>query len=209
MSAPATRRIPIFPLPGAILYPRLLLPLHIFEPRYRAMVRDALAGERLIGMIQPRDAEPVPSLYAIGCVGRIAEAEALDDGRFNIVLEGVDRFRLVEELATTTPYRQVVAALDPFGEDPDEALAAVVRADFEREAQRFAQARGILVNWAEVAGMDDESLVNAAAQIAPFDAASKQALLQAPTLADRTELMVQLMRFYSQQGEDGTGGRLQ
>lgn len=199
-SAPAA--IPIFPLAGAVLFPRLLLPLHIFEPRYRQMVRDALAGDKRIGMIQPRDDGPVPALFEIGCIGELAEVETLSDGRFNIVLAGVSRFRIRRELDVSTPYRQVEAEFDPFGDDPNEALPAVVRADFEREAQRFAKARGIMVDWEQVSEMDDESLVNAAAQIAPFDAPSRQALLEAPTLAERTELMVQLMRFYAQQGED-------
>lgn len=199
-STPAV--IPIFPLAGAVLFPRLLLPLHIFEPRYRQMVRDALAGDKRIGMIQPRDDGPVPALFEIGCIGELAEVETLGDGRFNIVLAGVSRFRIRRELDVSTPYRQVEAEYDPFGDDPNEALPAVVRADFEREAQRFAKARGIMVDWEQVSEMDDESLVNAAAQIAPFDAPSRQALLEAPTLAERTELMVQLMRFYAQQGED-------
>ncbi len=202
MTAPAPQRFPIFPLAGAILFPRMLLPLHIFEPRYRQMVADALAGDRRIAMIQPRGEGPVPPLYEIGCIGHLAEVEPLENGCFNILLEGVARFRLRAELPVTTPYRQVEGDLDPFGTEEIEALPAVVRADFEREAQRFAKARGILVNWEDVAAMDDESLINAAAQIAPFDVPSRQALLEAPTLANRTELMVQLMHFYARQGED-------
>lgn len=207
-AAPTT--IPVFPLAGAILLPRLLLPLHIFEPRYRAMVRDALEGDRRIGMIQPRDETPVPALYDIGCIGRIVEAEPLEDGRYNIVLEGEARFRMLREHDAMTPYRQLEVEIDPF-DDPaeEEALAAVVRADFEREAQRFAKARHILVDWAAVSEMDDETLVNAAVQIGPFDTASKQALLEARSLAERTELMVQLMRFLAQQGEGGADARLQ
>ncbi len=202
MSPPDPVRLPIFPLSGAILFPRLLLPLHIFEPRYRALVATALAGDRRIGMIQPRGDGLVPPLYDIGCIGRIAEHEVLENGCYNIVLEGEARFRCVAEGETTTPYRQVEAEIDPFGDDPDESLAAVVRADFEREAQRFAKARGILIDWKAVSGMDDATLVNAGAQIAPFDAASKQALLEARTLAERTELMVQLMRFHALHPEE-------
>ena len=108
MASPKTR-ITIFPLTGAILYPGLHLPLHIFEPRYRAMISDALARDRRIGMIQPqREFEGAP-LFQVGCLGRIGEVEALDDGRFNIVLEGESRFRLLRELDVTTPFRQVEA----------------------------------------------------------------------------------------------------
>ena len=99
MSAPAVQRISLFPLAGALLFPRAYLPLHIFEPRYRAMVKDALARDRRIGMVQPRGGGgPKPALFEVGCLGRIADVEALDDGRFNLVLEGLTRFRIVREL---------------------------------------------------------------------------------------------------------------
>ena len=98
--------IPVFPLAGALLFPRAQLPLHIFEPRYRAMVRDALAGDRLIGMVQPRDQNDPPALFETGCLGRIESVEELEDGRFNIVLEGLTRFRIARELETDTPYRR-------------------------------------------------------------------------------------------------------
>src|SRR5688572_7202661 len=104
-------RLSVFPLAGALLFPRMHLPLHIFEPRYRAMVSDALARDRRIGMIQPRDDGQLPTLYDIGCVGRIAEVEALEDGRFDIVLEGLTRFTILRELDVTTPFRQVEAEL--------------------------------------------------------------------------------------------------
>ena len=104
-------RVSIFPLPGAILFPGLQLPLHIFEPRYRALVKDALARDRRIGMIQPQRAEEGAPLYRIGCLGKIGEVEALDDGRFNLLLEGEARFRLVRELDAATPFRQIEAEL--------------------------------------------------------------------------------------------------
>ena len=101
--------MPIFPLAGALLFPRGQLPLHIFEPRYRAMIRDALASDRLIAMIQPKDGEEPPTLFEIGCIGRIGACDELDDGRFNIVLEGLSRFRIAREAEVETPYRQVDA----------------------------------------------------------------------------------------------------
>ena len=190
-------RLSIFPLPGALLFPGLHLPLHIFEPRYRAMVTDAMARDRRIAMIQPRPEGPDrqhPALFDVGCVGRIAEVEALDDGRFNLVLEGLSLFRVLRELDVTTPFRQVEAELVPA--PADETLALAVRASLELESRRFAEGQGYAVDWDAVARLDDTSLVNGIAQIAPFDVAAKQALLEAGGIAERAELLVQLMRFF-------------
>jgi Lon protease-like protein len=199
-------RLSVFPLGGALLFPRMHLPLHIFEPRYRAMVSDALARDRRIGMIQPRGPGEPPPLFGMGCVGRIAEVEALDDGRFDIVLEGLNRFTVLRELDVTTPFRQVEAALEEAGEP--ETLAMAERASLEMESRRFAEGLGYAVDWEAVSRLDDESLVNGIAQIAPFDVASKQALLEAASLADRAALIVQLMQFYGLHDGD-EGGTLQ
>ena len=187
-------RISIFPLTGVILLPGLHLPLHIFEPRYRSMITDSLARDRRIGMIQPQRAEEGAPLYAVGCLGKIDEVEALEDGRFNVVLVGEARFRVVRELDVTTPFRQIEGEL--IEERCEEALAAIERASFEREARRFAEAQGYRVDWESVARLDDVSLINGVSQIAPFDPASKQALLEADSISERCELMVQLMQFY-------------
>ena len=194
-------RLSVFPLAGALLFPRMHLPLHIFEPRYRAMVSDALARDRRIGMIQPRGGGDKPPLFAMGCVGRIAEVEALEDGRFDIVLEGLTRFTLLRELDVSTPFRQVEAELEKVGEG--ETLALAERASLEIEARRFADVLGYAVDWEAVTRLDDESLVNGIAQIAPFDTASKQALLEADSLGERAELAVQLMQFFGRHGEEG------
>ena len=188
-------RIPIFPLPGAILFPGLQLPLHIFEPRYRDLVGSALAKDRLIGMIQPQQSKDGAPLYDIGCLGRIGDVEALEDGRYNIVLDGETRFRLVRELDVRTSFRQIEAEIIDDAED--EVLSSVERAGFEFEARRFADMQGYSVDWDSVERLDDETLINGVAVIAPFDAASKQALLEAPNLAQRCELMIQLMQFFA------------
>lgn len=193
-------RISIFPLTGVILLPGLQLPLHIFEPRYRSMITDSLARDRRIGMIQPQRAEEGAPLYAIGCLGKIDEVEALEDGRFNVVLVGEARFRMVRELDVTTPFRQIEGEL--IEERCEEALAAIERASFEREARRFAEAQGYRVDWESVARLDDVSLINGVSQIAPFDPASKQALLEADSISERCELMVQLMQFYGHSDGD-------
>ena len=203
-----TTRLSVFPLPGALLFPGLHLPLHIFEPRYRAMVSDAMARDRRIAMVQPRPDSPdrpesrhTPALFAVGCVGRMAEVEALDDGRFNLVLEGLSLFRIVRELEVTTPFRQVEAVLMP--SPADETLALAARSSLELESRRFAEAQGYAVDWDAVGRLDDTSLVNGIAQIAPFDVAATQALLEAPDIATRADLIVQLMQFFGRHdGED-------
>ena len=187
-------RIPIFPLAGALLFPRAHLPLHIFEPRYREMVRDALAGERLIGMVQPRDQKDPPALFEVGGLGRIIAADELEDGRMNIALEGIGRFRIAREVRVTTPYRQVDADCDEPGDDGSE-LGIAHRAELEQEARRYADALGYAVDWEAVTRLDDEMLVNGIAQIAPLDVGSKQALLEAPGIAARCDLLVQFMQF--------------
>jgi Lon protease-like protein len=193
-------RLSIFPLGGAILFPGLQLPLHIFEPRYRALVGSALAKDRKIAMIQPQTAREGAPLFDIGCVGRIGEVEALDDGRYNIVLEGEARFRLLRELDVSTPFRQIEGELIA---DPDiEALSAVERASFEHEARAFADRQGYSVDWDAVGQLDDLALINGVSQIAPFDAAAKQALLEAPDLGTRCELLVQLMQFFGRSDPD-------
>ncbi len=194
-------RLSIFPLPGAVLFPGLQLPLHIFEPRYRALIGDALVRDRRIGMIQPQESREGAPLYSVGCVGKIEQIEAMEDGRYNLILTGETRFRLIEERDVDTAFRQVEA--EAIADDGDEVLASVERAGFEREARRFADAQGYSVDWDNVERLDDQSLINGVAQIAPFDPASKQALLEAPDLAARCELLIQLMYFYGRtDGED-------
>jgi Lon protease-like protein len=191
----ALLRVPVFPLAGALLFPRSQLPLHIFEPRYRAMARDAMAGDRLIAMVQPKDHMEPPGLFEIGCLGRIGTCEELDDGRFNLVLDGLSRFRIAREAEVDTLYRQIDADRSGFVEDEDAILGLAQRAEVEREARRYADALGYMVEWEQVSRLDDEMLVNGIAQIAPLDVGSKQALLEASDLADRADLLVQFMQF--------------
>ena len=191
-----TVRVPIFPLAGAILFPRSQLPLHIFEPRYREMVRDASDGPGRIAMVQPVQPEAdTPALYQVGCVGEIVSIEELDDGRFNIVLLGSNRFRLLRELETDAAYRCAEVDVEAFDDREPDALSSTHRAEVEREAQRLGDALGLAVDWAGVSRLDDEMLVNAIAQVAPFDIGAKQALLEEPTLDSRADLLVQLMQF--------------
>ena len=196
-------RLSIFPLPGAILFPGLALPLHIFEPRYRALTSDALARDRRIAMIQPQRGGEGAPLYDIGCVGRIGEIEAHGDGRYNLILEGETRFRVIRELEVSTPFRQVEGEAIP--DDEIEVLAAIERAAFEQEARAFADAQGYSVDWDSVTRLDDQTLINGVSQIAPFDFAAKQALLEAPDLSARCELLIQLMQFFALRDDDDGG----
>ena len=199
------RRISIFPLTGAIIFPGMQLPLHIFEPRYRDLVGDSLARDRKIGMIQPKGQGTHPPLFTVGCLARIHDVEALDDGRYNIILEGVQRFSIVNELNVTTSFRQVEAELWEEDEIGD-ALSLAERASLEIESRRFAEAQGYSVDWSAVSQLDDYSLVNVIAQIAPFDYAAKQALLEARGLSDRADTIVQLMQFFGR--HDGSDDRV-
>ena len=190
--------LPVFPLAGAILFPRTQLPLHIFEARYREMVRDAIDGPARIGMIQPLrlDDEDRPALHKVGCVGDIVGVEELEDGRFNIVLHGSSRFRLIDEIAFEAAYRCASVDIEAFDDSEPPPLSLVERAEVEREARRLGDAMGLAIDWDAVGRLDDEMLVNAIAQVAPFDIGAKQALLEQVTLTGRADLLVQLMQFH-------------
>jgi len=192
-------RAPLFPIAGAILFPRAQLPLHIFEPRYREMVRDAVDSDGLIAVVQPQlvevEDDSKQPLYTVGCVGEIVGLEELEDGRFNIVLNGSHRFRIVSEVDLETPYRNADLDVGAFDDREPEPLGMTQRAEVEREARRLGDALGLAVDWSAVSRLDDEMLVNAIAQVAPFDVSAKQALLESEGLEDRADLLVQLMQF--------------
>src|SRR3954451_7038676 len=147
-----TLRIPIFPLPGAILFPRSQLPLHIFEARYREMVRDAIDGNGRIGMIQPQrlDDDNRAPLYGVGCVGEIVGIEELDDGRFNIVLLGTNRFRYLHDVSGDVTYRCAEVDIAAFNDEEPDALPLAERAEVEREPRRLGDAMGLAVDWTAV-----------------------------------------------------------
>ena len=189
--------IPIFPLPGALLLPRGQMPLNIFEPRYLAMVDDALrSGHRLIGMIQPdithTERRDRPTLFRVGCVGRITQLAESGDGRYLLELTGVSRFKVIEELSVTTPYRQCrvdyATFIDDFTarkgeEDVDRRSLIAVLAD-------FLKANNLRADWEGIDKAPNEALVNALAMMSPYGAPEKQALLEAPDLKTRAEILV-------------------
>ncbi len=187
--------IPVFPLAAALLLPRADMPLNIFEPRYLAMVEAALGGDRVIGMVQPdlASASPVsqPGLCAIGCAGRITSFAETGDDRYMINLTGIARFRIVEELATSTPFRRCRVTAVPFAHDFSEAgNEAVDRDSVLKTFGAYLKAHNLDADWEAVGRASNETLVNALAMMAPFGPAEKQALLEAPDLRARAETLV-------------------
>jgi Lon protease-like protein len=189
--------IPVFPLAGALLLPRGQMPLNIFEPRYLAMIDDALrAGHRLIGMIQPDTAHPGPqdrpNLFKVGCVGRITQIAETGDGRYLLQLTGIARFRVEDELTVATPYRQCQVNYAPFADDftARKGEDTVDRKAVLRALASFLKANNLKADWDGIETAPNEALVNALAMMSPYGTAEKQALLEAPDLKTRAEMLV-------------------
>ncbi len=191
------KTLPVFPLSGALLLPRGQMPLNIFEPRYLAMVDDALRdGHRLIGMIQPDATHSPdsdrPALFHVGCVGRITQFAEAGDGRYILELTGIARFKVVEEMPVTTPYRQCRIDYQDF---IDDFTARKGEDDVDRESllsvlRDFLKANQLKVDWEGIDNAPNEALVNALAMMSPYGAAEKQALLEAPNLKTRAEILI-------------------
>jgi Lon protease-like protein len=188
--------IAVFPLTGALLLPRSELPLTIFEPRYLAMVDDALATHRIIGMIQPDDSsndiKTNPALFSVGCAGRITQFAETGDGRYILSLSGIARFRIAEELLVTTPYRQCRIDMSPFLADfvPRAGENEVNRAEVLRTLREFAKANKLKIDWKSIQNTPNEPLVNELSMLSPFGPKEKQALLEAKDLKYRAEVLV-------------------
>ncbi|HEY9022512.1 MAG: LON peptidase substrate-binding domain-containing protein [Paracoccaceae bacterium] len=199
--------IAVFPLPGALLLPRSRLPLHIFEPRYLAMLEDALkTPERLIGMVQPNK---VPGrdghgLHQIGCAGRVTQFSETEDGRYLITLSGMSRFRVLREVNGFTPYRRCEVSWTGFERDlgRDETDTGFDRESFMNLLSRYFTARELQTDWEGLQEADDELLINSLSMLLDFDPEDKQALLEAPCLSTRRETLVTLIE-YSLRGGDG------
>ena len=199
--------IAVFPLPGALLLPRARLPLHIFEPRYLAMIEDCMkTPERLVGMIQPRqvpgsDARP---LHAIGCAGRLTAFSETEDGRYMITLTGISRVRVKQEITGFTPYRRTEVDWSSFERDlgDDESDECLQRDQFFDLLKRYFTMQNLSTDWDSLKGADDELLINSLSMLCPFDPDDKQALLEAPSLATRRETLVTLMEFSLRGGDD-------
>ena len=194
--------IPIFPLPGALVLPRGHLPLHLFEPRYLAMLDDALKTDgRLIGMIQPNGED---RLHSIGCVGRVTSMSETEDGRYMITLTGQSRFRLVEEIEGFTPYRRARVDWSGFESDlgPSETDDGLDREGLLSLLERFFEDRGLSTDWDSIQDAEPELLINSLSMLCPFEPEDRQALLESPTLAARRETLVMLMEYALRSGDD-------
>ena len=208
--------IALFPLTNALLFPRAVLSLNVFEPRYLNMVDDALAADRLIGMIQPGAGEennPTPELSEVGCVGRITMFSETEDGRYLITLTGICRFEAGEELTVRMPYRQLRARYDRFEGDlaDDEAQEAPppARDRFAKALKRYLNHRELDIDWETASGAPLEALVNSLAMGLPFEPAEKQALLEAPDLAGRFEALSTLLEIDALEDGDDEGHSVQ
>jgi Lon protease-like protein len=202
---PAT--LPIFPLTGVLLLPGGRLPLNIFEPRYLAMTRDALAAARLIGMVQPQDRQGdagEPPVYRSGCAGRMTSWSETDDGRYLITLAGVARFDIAEELPREQPYRRVVPDWAPYRDDladDGKSLAAAVRGRLLAAIKPFFDRHGITADWKAIEASPDERLVTTLAMACPFEPGEKQALLEAKDGTARAQLLATLMEMAALSGD--------
>jgi uncharacterized protein len=208
--------IPVFPLAGALLLPRGQMPLNIFEPRYLAMIDDALrSGLRLIGMIQPDTTHPgpesKPNLFHVGCVGRITQIAETGDGRYLLQLTGISRFHVEEELAVDTPYRQCRVSYRPFIDDftPRKGEDAVDRKTLLHSLSEFLKANNLKADWQGIENAPNEALVNALAMMSPYGSAEKQALLEAADLKTRAEILVALTEIELAKKTSGTETPLQ
>ena len=205
--------IPVFALSGALLLPLGQLPLNIFEPRYMAMIDDAMKGDRIIGMVQLLSDAPgqgsKPALYDMGCAGRITSLEESGDGRYVVTLTGVARYRIVEELSTVTPYRQARVDFTPFSHDFDESVARddVNRDGVIRALRRFAEVHRLSVDWEGIDAAPSDLLVNALSMMSPFGPKEKQALLEAPDLKTRADVLIAIAEM--DLGRDGASATLQ
>jgi uncharacterized protein len=197
----------VFPLPGALLFPRWELPLNIFEPRYLNMIDDAMAGSRLIGMVQAMGGSKArPQLAEVGCAGRITSYSETEDGRYLITLTGIARFAIGEEMDVTTPYRQVRPDWRPYASDLAAAneTALPSRDKLIGALKTYVEINKMQADWSAVQDAPLETLVNALCSGCPFSTIEKQALIEAPTLKARAETLITLLRMDVPGNDAGT-----
>lgn len=199
--------IPVFPLPGALLLPRSRLPLHLFEPRYLAMLDDALkTPHRLIGMVQPDPGARAGEhgLHRIGCAGKVTQFSETEDGRYMITLSGVSRFRVSSEVEGFTPYRRAQVSWDGFEQDlePSDSDPGFNRESFMNLLSRYFDARELSTDWESLKDAEDELLINSLSMLLGFEPEDKQALLEAPSLSTRRETLVTLIEYDLRGGDD-------
>ena len=213
------QQVPVFPLRGVILLPRATLPLNLFEPRYLAMIENVIAGNRLLGVVQPErtagDDESPPGkatlLRRVGCVGRVTAFQELDDGRIVITLTGKCRFKVVREIDTPEPYRTCAVDFHSYAGDFKQGAGEdeVNREQLLRVLKRYLESHQFRADWKAIGNAPSEHLVNSLSIISPYSAEEKQALLEAADLKTRAEVLVALAEMEMAAGEGGTGSTMQ
>jgi uncharacterized protein len=212
-AADLPKTIPVFPLSGSLLLPRTDLPLNIFEPRYLMMMEEAMAGNRIIGIIQPQigDEGEKPELEKVGCAGRITSYSETDDGRLLITITGVSRFEVKKEMSSKTPYRLAAVSYAPFAIDfvNETGSRSVDRDQLITAFRQYLEANNMSADWNEVQSISTEVLVNTLSLLAPYPPREKQALLEAPDLKSRADVLVALTEMALAKSGSGKPQRMQ
>ena len=192
-------KIPVFPLSNFIIFPETTTPLNIFEPRYIQMVDDAMKSHRIIGMIQPKKKDKIPSLYDIGCAGKITSFHETEDGRYLIVLVGISRFKILEEVNTEKLYRVCNVSFDEFNNDLNDKKEEIKFSDLKfifKDFRFLLNKKGYIVNWKELEKQSLDQTINTLSMLSPFSSEEKQVLLETINLFDRKKKLEEILKTY-------------
>ncbi len=193
-------KIPVFPLSNFIIFPRTTVPLNIFEPRYIDMIDDAMKSNRIIGMIQPKKSDQnIPALYNIGCAGKITSFNETNDGRYLIVLNGISRFKIVEELKNDKLYRECSVSFDNFQNDVEKSTEEIKFSDLQlifKDIKSLFVKEGYLINWKDLEKQDLNQTINTLAMASPFSLEEKQILLETTNLNERKKKLEEILSTY-------------
>ena len=194
-------KIPVFPLSNFIIFPEMTVPLNIFEPRYLQMINDAMKGSKIIGIIQPKKQnQTIPSLYNIGCVGKITNYNETDDGRYLIVLSGISRFKIIQEINTEKLYRECKVNFDDFKIDLNEHKEEIKFSDLElifKKSKSLFNKQGYIINWKDLELQSLNQTINTISMASPFSLEEKQVLLEALNISDRKKKLEEILTTYS------------
>tara|TARA_B100001146_G_scaffold216898_1_gene220864 strand:+ start:941 stop:1573 length:633 start_codon:yes stop_codon:yes gene_type:complete len=194
-------KIPIFPLSNFIIFPEMTVPLNIFEPRYLQMINDAMKGSKIIGIIQPKKQnQTIPSLYNIGCAGKITNYNETDDGRYLIVLSGISRFKIIQEINTEKLYRECKVNFDDFKIDLNEHKEEIKFSDLElifKKSKSLFNKQGYIINWKDLELQSLNQTINTISMASPFSLEEKQVLLEALNISDRKKKLEEILTTYS------------
>ena len=192
------KQIPVFPLSGVIYFPKTNLPLNVFEERYLDLVNDCFRGDKLMGMVQSKKENSV--VYKVGCLGKISDYQETSDGRVLINLTGITRFEITKEIANKKKYREFEVDYKKFYKDvldPEKIALAYDKLSFMEKIKKFFEKNGLMINWKEFEKLDETQKVNTLAMIAPISNEEKQKLLETVTLNDKTNTLLDIVKFYS------------